>query len=162
MLNTPQVRMLLPRDVKLMWGVKPIDPAETTYELYAIKANTRDGKAPLDGSAVADAKGDFAEQGSAAEVSMTMTPTGANLGRMTADNIGEFIAIVLDGYVYSAPRVNSEIPNGRSSISGQFTIQEAKDLANVLKSGKAAGRRPASPRRRWSVRRSDRSPSIRA
>ena len=130
MLNTPQVRMLLPRDVKLMWGVKPIDPAETTYELYAIKANTRDGKAPLDGSAVADAKGDFAEQGSAAEVSMTMTPTGAKTwARMTADNIGEFIAIVLDGYVYSAPRVNSEIPNGRSSISGQFTIQEAKDLA---------------------------------
>ena len=137
MLNTPQVRMLLPRDVKLMWGVKPIDPAETTYELYAIKANTRDGKAPLDGSAVADAKGDFAEQGSAAEVSMTMTPTGAKTwARMTADNIGEFIAIVLDGYVYSAPRVNSEIPNGRSSISGQFTIQEAKDLANALKSGK--------------------------
>ena len=137
MLNTPQVRMLLPRDVKLMWGVKPIDPAETTYELYAIKAITRDGKAPLDGSAVADAKGDFAEQGSAAEVSMTMTPTGAKTwARMTADNIGEFIAIVLDGYVYSAPRVNSEIPNGRSSISGQFTIQEAKDLANVLKSGK--------------------------
>ena len=137
MLNTPQVRMLLPRDVKLMWGVKPIDPAETTYELYAIKANTRDGKAPLDGSAVADAKGDFAEQGSAAEVSMTMTPTGAKTwARMTADNIGEFIAIVLDGYVYSAPRVNSEIPNGRSSISGQFTIQEAKDLATVLKSGK--------------------------
>ena len=137
MLNTPQVRMLLPRDVKLMWGVKPIDPAETTYELYPIKANTRDGKAPLDGSAVADAKGDFAEQGSAAEVSMTMTPTGAKTwARMTADNIGEFIAIVLDGYVYSAPRVNSEIPNGRSSISGQFTIQEAKDLANVLKSGK--------------------------
>ena len=137
MLNTPQVRMLLPRDVKLMWGVKPIDPAETTYELYAIKANTRDGKAPLDGAAVADAKGDFAEQGSSAEVSMTMTPTGAKTwARMTADNIGEFIAIVLDGYVYSAPRVNSEIPNGRSSISGQFTIQEAKDLANVLKSGK--------------------------
>ncbi len=144
MLNTPQVRMLLPRDVKLMWGVKPIDPAETTYELYAIKANTRDGKAPLDGSAVADAKGDFAEQGSAAEVSMTMTPTGAKTwARMTADNIGEFIAIVLDGYVYSAPRVNSEIPNGRSSISGQFTIQEAKDLANVLKSGKLPA--PARP-----------------
>ena len=93
---------------------------------------------------------------------MTMTPTGAKTwARMTADNIGEFIAIVLDGYVYSAPRVNSEIPNGRSSISGQFTIQEAKDLANVLKSGKLP-RRPASPRRRWSVRLSDRSPSIRA
>lgn len=137
MLNTPQVRMTLPRDVKLMWGVKPIDPAETTYELYAIKANTRDGKAPLDGAAVADARGDFAEQGSAAEVSMTMTPTGSKTwARMTADNIGEFIAIVLDGYVYSAPRVNSEIPNGRSAISGNFTIQEARDLANVLKSGK--------------------------
>lgn len=137
MLNTPQVRMMLPRDVKLMWGVKPIDPAETTYELYAIKANTRDGKALLDGAAVADARGDFAEQGSAAEVSMTMTPTGSKTwARMTADNIGEFIAIVLDGYVYSAPRVNSEIPNGRSAISGNFTIQEARDLANVLKSGK--------------------------
>lgn len=137
MLNTPQVRMLLPRDVKLMWGVKPIDPAETTYELYAIKANTRDGKAPLDGSAVADAKGEFAQQGSAAEVSMTMTPTGAKTwARMTADNIGQSIAIVLDGYVYSAPRVNTEIPNGRSSITGHFTIEEARDLANVLKSGK--------------------------
>ena len=137
MLNTPQVRMLLPRDVKLMWGVKPIDAGETTYELYAIKANTRDGKAPLDGSAVADAKGEFAQQGSAAEVSMTMTPTGAKTwARMTADNIGQSIAIVLDGYVYSAPRVNSEIPNGRSSITGHFTIEEARDLANVLKSGK--------------------------
>ena len=93
---------------------------------------------------------------------MTMTPTGAKTwARMTADNIGEFIAIVLDGYVYSAPRVNSEIPNGRSSISGQFTIQEAKDLANVLKSGKL----PAPARitqEAVSVRRSDRSPSIRA
>lgn len=137
MLNTPQVRMLLPRDVRLMWGVKAIDPAETTYALYAIKANTRDGKAPLDGSAVADARGDFAQQGATAEVSMTMTPTGAKTwARMTADNIGQCIAIVLDGYVYSAPRVNSEIPNGQSYITGNFTIEEAKDLANVLKSGK--------------------------
>lgn len=137
MLNTPQVRMTLPRDVKLMWGVKPIDAAETTYELYAIKANTRDGKAPLDGAAVADAKGEFADQGSSAEVSMTMTPTGSKTwARLTADNVGQSIAIVLDGYVYSAPRVNGEIPNGRSAISGNFTIQEAKDLANVLKSGK--------------------------
>lgn len=137
MLNTPQVRMLLPRDIKLMWGVKPIDAAETVYELYAIKANTRDGKAPLDGTAVADAKGEFAQQGSSAEVSMTMTPTGAKTwARMTADNVGGFIAIVLDGYVYSAPVVRGEIPNGRSSISGHFTIQEARDLANVLKSGK--------------------------
>lgn len=137
MLNTPQVRALLPRDAKLMWGVKAIDAAETTYELYAIKANTRDGKAPLDGAAVADAKGEFAQRGSSAEVSMAMTPTGTKTwARLTADNIGECIAIVLDGYVYSAPRVNSEIPNGHSSITGNFTIQEAKDLANVLKSGK--------------------------
>ena len=137
MLNTPQVKALLPRDIKLMWGVKAVDAAETIYELYAIKANTRDGKAPLDGTAVADAKGDFAQQGSSAEVSMTMTPTGAKTwARMTADNIGNFIAIVLDGYVYSAPVVRGEIPNGRSSISGHFTIQEARDLANVLKSGK--------------------------
>lgn len=137
MLNTPQVRALLPRDAKLMWGVKPIDDGETTYELYAIKANTRDGKAPLDGGSVADAKGEFAQRGSTAEVSMTMTPTGTKTwARLTADNIGECIAIVLDGYVYSAPRVNSEIPNGHSSITGNFAIQEAKDLANVLKSGK--------------------------
>ncbi len=137
MLNTPQVKMLLPRDARLMWGVKAIDEAETTFELYAIRANTRDGSAPLDGQAVADAKGEFAQQGSAAVVNMTMTPTGAKTwARMTADNIGEFIAIVLDGYVYSAPRVNSEIPNGRSEITGNFTIEEARDLANVLKSGK--------------------------
>lgn len=137
MLNTPQVRALLPRDARLMWGVKAIDAGETTYELYAIKANTRDGIAPLDGSSVADAKGEFAQRGSSAEVSMAMTPTGTKTwARLTADNIGECIAIVLDGYVYSAPRVNSEIPNGHSSITGNFTIQEAKDLANVLKSGK--------------------------
>ena len=128
MLNTPQVKALLPRDIKLMWGVKAVDAAETVYELYAIKANTRDGKAPLDGTAVADAKGDFAQQGSSAEVSMTMTPTGAKTwARMTADNIGNYIAIVLDGYVYSAPVVRGEIPNGRSSISGHFTFQEARD-----------------------------------
>ncbi len=136
-LNLPQVRALLPRDIKLMWGIKPIDPAETIYELYAIKANTRDGKAPLDGGVVVEAREEYAQQGASAEVSMVMSAAGARTwARMTADNVGRSIAIVLDGYVYSAPRVNQEITGGRSSISGNFTINEARDLANVLKSGK--------------------------
>ncbi len=136
-LALPQVKMLLPRDLKLMWGIKPIDDAETIFELIAIRANTRDGKAPLDGSVVVEAKEEYQEQGANAEVSMIMNATGARTwARLTADNIGKHIAIVLDGYVYSYPVVKNEITGGRTSISGQFTIQEAKDLANVLKSGK--------------------------
>ena len=136
-MQLPQVKALLPRDIKLFWGVKSADPAGTVYDLYAIKANTRDGKAPLDGGVVTEAREEYSQHGAAAEVSMVMNATGARTwARMTADNIGRSIAIVLDGYVYSAPRVNGEIEGGRSSIRGQFTIQEAKDLANVLKSGK--------------------------
>ena len=136
-MQLPQVKALLPRDIKLFWGVKSADPAGTVYDLYAIKANTRDGKAPLDGGVVTEAREEYSQHGAAAEVSMVMNATGARTwARMTADNIGRSIAIVLDGYVYSAPRVNGEIEGGRSSITGQFTIQEAKDLANVLKSGK--------------------------
>lgn len=136
-MQLPQVKALLPRDIKLFWGVKSADPAGTVYDLYAIKANTRDGKAPLDGGVVTEAREEYSQHGAAAEVSMVMNATGARIwARMTADNIGRSIAIVLDGYVYSAPRVNGEIEGGRSSITGQFTIQEAKDLANVLKSGK--------------------------
>ena len=136
-MQLPQVKALLPRDIKLFWGVKSADPAGTVYDLYAIKANTRDGKAPLDGGVVTEAREEYSQHGAAAEVSMVMNATGARTwARMTADNIGRSIAIVLDGYVYSAPRVNDEIEGGRSSITGQFTIQEAKDLANVLKSGK--------------------------
>lgn len=136
-LNLPQVRMLLPRDLKLMWSVKAVDPSESIFELFAIKANTRDGKAPLDGSVVVDATPEYAEQGAAAEVSMTMNGVGARTwARLTADNVGRCIAIVLDGYVYSAPKVNGEITGGRSSITGHFDITEARDLANVLKSGK--------------------------
>ena len=136
-MQLPQVKALLPRDIKLFWGVKSADPAGTVYDLYAIKANTRDGKAPLDGGVVTDAREEYSQHGAAAEVSMVMNATGARTwARMTADNIGRSIAIVLDGYVYSAPLVNDEIEGGRSSITGQFTIQEAKDLANVLKSGK--------------------------
>ena len=136
-MQLPQVKALLPRDIKLFWGVKSADPAGTVYDLYAIKANTRDGKAPLDGGVVTEAREEYSQHGAAAEVSMVMNATGTRTwARMTADNIGRSIAIVLDGYVYSAPRVNGEIEGGRSSITGQFTIQEAKDLANVLKSGK--------------------------
>jgi SecD/SecF fusion protein len=132
-----QVRSLLPRDLRLMWDVKAYDEGDSLFQLYAIKANTRDGKAPLDGSVITDARENYAERGSNAEVSMTMNSTGAKTwARLTADNIGKSVAIVLDGYVYSAPTVQNEITGGRSSITGQFTIQEAKDLANVLKSGK--------------------------
>ena len=135
-LNTPQVRSLLPRDLRLMWGVKAIDEAETVFELYAIKANTRDGQAPLDGGAVADARQDYDER-SQPVVSMNMNAAGARTwARMTGDNVGRRIAIVLDGYVYSAPVVNGEITGGSSQISGNFTLEEAVDLANVLKSGK--------------------------
>ena len=136
-LNLPQVKALLPRDVKLMWGIKAADPGETIFDLYAIKANTRDGKAPLDGGVVTEAREEYSQHGASAEVSMVMNAAGArSWARLTADNIGRSVAIVLDGYVYSAPRVNQEIEGGRSSITGNFTIQEAKDLANVLKSGK--------------------------
>lgn len=136
MLNTPQVRSILPRDMKFMWGVKPSERNVNVYELYAIKS-TADGNAPLDGSAVEDAIGEYGQSGSQAVVSMVMNASGAKTwARLTADNVGKSIAIVLDNYVYSAPNVNEEITGGRSQISGNFTINEAKDLANVLKSGK--------------------------
>ncbi|MEG0655879.1 MAG: protein translocase subunit SecDF [Mucinivorans sp.] len=135
-LNMPQVKSLFPRDLKFMWSIKGTDKTNTIFELYAIKGSS-DGKAPLDGGAVEDAVGEHAQEGSSAEVSMVMNATGAKTwARLTADNIGGFIAIVLDNYVYSCPRVNGEITGGRSSITGGFSITEAKDLANVLKSGK--------------------------
>lgn len=135
-LNMPNIRQLFPRDMKFMWSVKGIDPSNTIYELYAIRG-TSDGRAPLDGGSVVDATGEYAQQGSSAEVSMIMNPAGAKIwSRLTADNVGGYIAIVLDDFVYSCPRVNGEITGGRSSITGSFSISEAKDLANVLKSGK--------------------------
>lgn len=142
-LNMPQVKALFPRDMRFLWGVKPVIDRQTrvetnVYELYAIKANTRDGQAPLDGGAVTNAREDYSRDGgSAAYVSMTMNGEGASKwARLTADNIGNSIAVVLDGYVYSAPNVKQEITGGQSQITGDFTIQEARDLANVLKSGK--------------------------
>lgn len=136
-LALPAVRDLLPSDVIFKWGVKGDDNIDGRFYLYAIRVTTPDGKAPLDGSVVVDAVETYAQRGAEAEVSMTMNGEGTQeWARMTGENIGKCIAIVLDGYVYSAPRVNSKIDKGTSSITGGFTIQEAKDLANVLKSGK--------------------------
>ncbi|MCK9628419.1 MAG: protein translocase subunit SecDF [Bacteroidales bacterium] len=136
-LRLPQVQAVFPADLKPLWTVKPIDEAGTIFELIAIKANTRDGKAPLDGGVVTDANKTFGNTSGSPEVDMGMNAEGARTwATMTSNNIGRCIAIVLDGMVYSYPRVNSEITGGRSAISGHFTVQEAEDLANVLKSGK--------------------------
>lgn len=136
-LRTSQVASLLPADLKLMWGVKPIDDAGVIFEMIAIKSTSRDGKAPLDGGVITDANTTFGPTSGMPEVDMAMNAEGARIwATMTANNIGRSIAIVLDGMVYSYPRVNSEITGGRSQISGQFTVTEADDLANVLKSGK--------------------------
>ncbi len=136
-LRTSQVASLLPADLKLMWGVKPIDDAGVIFEMIAIKSTSRDGKAPLDGGVITDANTTFGPTSGMPEVDMAMNAEGARIwATMTANNIGRSIAIVLDGMVYSYPRVNSEISGGRSQISGQFTVTEADDLSNVLKSGK--------------------------
>ncbi len=126
-----------PRTVKFLWSAKADDHyGPDTYVLYAIKVTTRDGSALLDGSCISDARQDFSTVGGN-EISMTMNSEGANdWKKITGQNIGNCIAIVLDNLVYSAPRVNGEIAGGRSSITGDFTLEEAKDLANILKSGK--------------------------
>lgn len=135
-LNMPQVRSLFPRDVRFMWGIKGIKGNPNVYELYAIKGSN-DGRPALDGSVITDASGQHSQTGSSAEVSMSMNAAGAKTwARLTADNVGGFIAVVLDGYVYSCPRVNGEITGGHSQITGDFTIAEAKDLANILQSGR--------------------------
>ncbi len=128
---------IFPADVRFKWGFKPIDQRETYFELYALKGDgTRRGPA-LEGDVVTNAKADQGQQGSAWEVSMTMNSAGASRwATITGAEKGKSIAIVLDGYVYSAPTVNDRIEGGRSSISGRFTPEEAGDLENVLKSGK--------------------------
>ena len=143
LLNLRQVREVLPNDVMFRWAVKSRDVNEQYYELYALKVTNRDGSAALSGDVVTDATADFAQdrlgRGSKQEVSMSMNAEGTKLwARLTKENKDKCIAIVLDDLVYSAPVVNHEIPNGRSNISGNFTVEEAKDLANVLKSGKMA------------------------
>jgi len=136
-LNLHQVKEVLPRDLAFRWTVKPVDKKGLYYELVAIKVTSRDGKAPLGGNVITDAKDELSQFSAACTVSMTMNPEGAKVwARLTKDNIGRSIAIVLDNMVYSFPNVNCEITGGRSEISGNFTPEEAKDLANVLKSGK--------------------------
>ena len=137
-LAMPEVKAELPKDLRLKWGVSPseFDKKGQTFELYAIKSTERNGKAPLEGDVVTDAKDEF-DQYSKPAVSMAMNSDGARRwAQLTKQNIGRSIAIVLDNYVYSAPNVNSEITGGRSQITGHFTPEQAKDLANVLKSGK--------------------------
>ena len=143
MLNQKQVKDLLPGYITFKWAVKATSEDEQFYELYAIKSN-RDGTPALGGDVVTDATADFVQQQvgrrqGEQEVSMAMNAEGAKAwARLTKDNIGKNIAIILDDLVYSAPRVNDEITGGRSQITGGFTPEEAKDLANVLKSGKMA------------------------
>ena len=136
MLASPEAKAIIPRDLKFMWGVKPMEGTDQTYELYCIKSDNKNGQADLAGDVIVDSKADFNQQGNPV-VSMAMNTEGARKwATLTKQNIGRGIAIVLDGYVYSAPRVNDEISGGRSEISGNFTVEDTQDLANVLKSGK--------------------------
>ena len=137
-LNMKEVKNILPRDLKLMWGVKASDMDKTgrIFELYAIKSTQRNGRAPLEGDVIVNARDEF-DQFNKPCVSMSMNTDGSRRWAvLTKQNVGREIAIVLDGYVYSAPRVNGEITGGNSQITGNFTPEVTKDLANVLKSGK--------------------------
>ena len=137
-LAMPQVAAIFPAEFRPMWGVKPVGDTENIYELVAIKASSRDGQAPLDGSVITNANVSYdSRTNGEPKVSMSMNAEGANIwAHLTKDNIGKQIAIVLDGTVYSYPVVNGEIAGGNSEISGHFTVEEATDLVNVLKSGK--------------------------
>ena len=131
-----EVKAMLPRDLKLMWGVKAIDEDGKIFELYAIKSTQRNGRAPLEGDVIVSATDDYDNNGRPS-VSMTMNTEGARRwAQLTKQNIGKPIAIALDGYIYSAPNVQNEITGGQSQITGQFSQEDTKDLANVLKSGK--------------------------
>ena len=131
-----EVKALLPRDLKLMWGVKAIDEDGKIFELYAIKSTQRNGRAPLEGDVIVSATDDYDTNGRPS-VSMTMNSDGARRwAQLTKQNVGKPIAIALDGYIYSAPNVQNEITGGQSQITGQFSQEDTKDLANVLKSGK--------------------------
>jgi len=136
-LKMDQVKALLPRNLSFRWTAKALDKEEKFFQLIAIKITSRDGRAPLEGDVITDARQDYADMGSRPEVSMTMNSEGAKTwARLTKDNVGKCIAIVLDGYVRSFPNVNQEITGGRSQITGMGSIEEASDLANILKSGK--------------------------
>ena len=137
-LSMKEIQGELPKDLRLKWGVSAYeyDPKGQTFELYAIRSTERNGRAPLEGDVVVSAKDEYDQFGKPA-VSMSMNTDGSRRwAQLTKQNIGKSIAIVLDGYVYSAPNVNTEITGGNSQITGHFTPEQAKDLANVLKSGK--------------------------
>jgi SecD/SecF fusion protein len=141
-LTNPDVRAVFPKDVEFLYSAKSFGDKQKYYTIYAIKKSTSDGKAPLDGSVVTQARQDYDQNGQVV-VSMQMNTIGGKTWRdMTRKNVGNNIAIVLDNQVYSAPNVNGEIDGGNSQISGGFDVQEATDLANVLKTGKL----PASAR----------------
>ena len=132
-------KQVLPSDVKLLWGAKPADglSVKNVYELYALKITQSNGHAPLEGDVITDAKDEFDQTYGRPSVSMSMNSDGARRwAELTKANVGKAIAIVLDGVVYSAPRVNGEISGGNSQITGNFTIEDTKDLANTLKSGR--------------------------
>ena len=137
-LSNDKVQQLIPNTIKFLWAVKPTentaDPSDQVLELFVIKTS-RGGKAPLTGEVITDARQDL-DQSARPSISMQMNSNGAkNWRRLTSTNIGRRVAIVLDNYVYSAPFVQNEIPNGNSQITGDFTIEEAQDLANILKAG---------------------------
>ena len=138
LIYSPEAKRIIPSDCRLLWSAKPADgiQAKNIYELHALKVTTTNGRAPLEGDVIVDAKDEFDNFGRPC-VSMQMNSEGARLwAQLTKANVGKAVAIVLDGVVYSAPRVNSEIDGGNSQISGNFTIEDTKDLANTLKSGR--------------------------
>ncbi|MBP5712941.1 MAG: protein translocase subunit SecDF, partial [Prevotella sp.] len=139
-LRSELAKQILPSDVKLLWSAKSTDMiqgSKNIFELHALKVTNSSGRAPLEGDVVTDAKDQFNNLDGSPEVSMSMNTEGARRwAALTKANVGKAIAIVLDGVVYSAPRVNGEIDGGQSSISGNFTIEDTKDLANTLKSGR--------------------------
>lgn len=140
-LNIAMEKGVFPKDVRFYWSAYPIVDKQTNkptdiYELYAIRVTTRDGNPPLDGSVITDAREGFDQFEGTSEVSMTMSAEGAKKwARLTKENVGKFIAIVMDSAVYSCPVVKEEITTGNTRISGNFSIKEAQDLANMLKSG---------------------------
>lgn len=139
MLSMNQVKSLFPRELRFYWSQNPYkyDETKTLYELHAIKVSTRDGRAPLTGDVVTGARPSTGVTGSDIKVDFSMNGEGAKIWqRMTRDNIGRCIAVVLDDYVRSYPRVQNEIPGGNTEITGDFTLAEAEDLSNILKSGK--------------------------
>ena len=137
-MQMPEIKALLPRELKLMWSRNPhkYDPSKALYELHAIKVTTQDGKAPLDGSVIISAKPITGPSESDIKIDLTMNAEGTRTwARITRENVNRCIAIVLNGYVRSYPRVTDEISGGSTEITGDFTAEEANDLASIFNSG---------------------------